>query len=177
METLRKELEDVMKIRKTSGRYSGRSREGGEDKCTYNHDKERRCPAEGRRCNKCQEEGHFGGSALCKASGWRPSSARKKEVGARRVEEEEDSDSSDATEWQGGEEPVIKLVRASGEAQRRWPGVKNDGQVRDVQYVARKEVKKTKRSRWVKMTVGGRRMKLFSDTGSKFTIIPPELYE
>ena len=176
VETLRKELEDVMKIRKTSGRYSGRSREGGEEKCkrcTYSHDKERRCPAEGRRCNRCQEEGHFGGSALCKASGWRPSSGKKKEVGARRVEEEEDSDSSDATEWHGDEEPVIKLVRPS----RVWPGVKKGGQVKDVQYVARRGVKKTKTSRWVRMTVGGRRMKLFSDTGSKFTIIPPELYE
>ena len=53
---LQRELEDVMRIRKASGKYSGRAaKESGKGKCkscTYEHDSSRRCPAEGRKCHK-----------------------------------------------------------------------------------------------------------------------------
>jgi hypothetical protein len=93
----------------------------------------------------------------------------------RRVEDEEDeeTESSDDTEWVG-EDNIVRLM--TEDKRRRWPGVKEGSKAKDVHYVSKKEGK-VKKSRWVKMRVGGEEMDLFSDTGSRFTIITPELYK
>ena len=89
------------------------------------------------------------------------------------VEEEEDeTESSDDTEW-AGDDYTVKMM--TDDKRRRWPGVKEGSKAKNVHYVSKKEGK-VKKPRWVKMKVGGVEMDLFSDTGSRFTIIIPELY-
>ena len=172
---LQAELEDVMCIRK-NGKYSGRFKHtetGTRDKCpkcTYDHDKERRCPAESRECNKCGETGHFARSSICKAVGG------KKEAENRRVEEDTASESSDDTDGEEGEQTLRRMI--DSKARRQWPGVKKNSKVvRNVHYVSKSEGRSSKRSRWVTLDVGGSPLKLYSDTGSHFTIIPPELFK
>ena len=88
---LHAELEDVMKIRK-SRKYSGRTSSFQEEtrgdkckKCTYEHG-EGRCPAEGRKCNICNAEGHFARSPLCTAS---TTKGNQRRATTRRVEDKD----------------------------------------------------------------------------------------
>jgi hypothetical protein len=169
---LQAELEDVMRVRK-NGKYSGRfnkeDKESRKDcqKCTYKHGKERKCPAEGRKCNKCQVEGHFAGSALCRG---------KPIQDARRVEDETDSDSSD-TQWAGEDyQPVMRFNDTLNDS-REWPGVKNGAKVKQLRLVAGAKEKRKRKSRHLTLDMGGHVVKLYCDTGSRYTIIPPELYK
>jgi hypothetical protein len=87
---LQAELEDVMRLRRTENAAGSlnqvKVKKEKCEKCTYEHSKDKRCPAEGRQCNKCDESGHFASSTLCKATGWARS--EKKMHTAKRVEEE-----------------------------------------------------------------------------------------
>ena len=54
---LQGELEDIKKIQKR-GKYSGQSKRPCQN-CTFEHDKEGKCPTVGRECRRCGLEGHF----------------------------------------------------------------------------------------------------------------------
>ena len=40
-----------------------------------------------------------------------------------------------------------------------------------------KDLPTTEQDRWVRQRMGGKRVTLFSDTGSKYTLIPPDMYD
>ena len=56
--------ETVRKMQK-KGRFSGRAKKTC-PKCTFDHEKQASCPAEGRECRRCGLEGHFARSSICK---------------------------------------------------------------------------------------------------------------
>ena len=58
------DVETVMKLQQ-KGRYSGLSKETC-SRCTFEHEREGKCPAVGRECRRCGQEGHFSRSSLCK---------------------------------------------------------------------------------------------------------------
>ena len=171
---LQAELEDVMRIRK-NGKYSGRYKSATAEekdpchKCTYQHGENSSCPAEGRRCNECGKLGHFSRSTLCKS--------KKKSAATRRVKEEEKPSESEDSSTE--EEAVQRIGEVPHE--RQWPGVrrkaKSSHSVHHVARVTEKFERKGKSSRWVNIRMGGTEVKLYCDTGSKLTIIPPELYK
>ena len=58
-----------------------------------------------------------------------------------------------------------------------WPGIKKDAVSESRTYMINTgQERKKKRSKWVQVTVGGFRQRLFCDTGSKKTIITPVMY-
>ena len=157
----------VMKLKK-SGKYSVRfkDKDGKSDKavrcnnCRTQHE-EGRCPARGKDCFTCEGSGHFSGAAACPET---------KKSTTRRVEENRElTDPSDSEEEDS--RPVRRVDR--------WPGIRPGalqfpnkfiGRVNKVQPTADQD-------RWVRLRLGGKRVTLFSDTGSKYTLIPPELYD
>ena len=74
------------------------------------------------------------------------------------------------------------MAEVKQERDRAWPGVKgNTVQTQFIQHV--EEIRQVhsarprkRRSRYVWVHIGGLRVKLYCDTGSRLTIIPPELY-
>ena len=60
------------------------------------------------------------------------------------------------------------------EEDRKWPGVQASSKTAHIRMVGRERNKA--RDRWVNMQVGGTRLFLYADTGSKFTIITPDQY-
>ena len=168
---LQEELDAVRRIRK-HGKYSSRYKPDSKTgmgvachKCTYNHS-EGRCPADGRRCNACGQEGHFQRSKLCKAR-----LSRTKLYTARRVDDEETPTPSEDSEDEY--EPVARIQ--TEHASRRWPGVaKGTTATSDIHFVQRPGHKNSKR---VRLTIGGVQVQLYCDTGSRMTIIPPEMYQ
>lgn len=79
----------------------------------------------------------------------------------------------------GGDDytPTVKLVMDTRARDRKWPGVRKDSsKVHRVLFVSKPSSSK-RRSCWVRLSMGGRRVKLFCDTGSRYMIIPPELYQ
>ena len=170
-----KPTETVSRMASSSGKYSVRHKPPASkaiskkrcDKCTYKHG-EGRCPAEERKCNDCSETGHFAGSKLCKHPKTKPKNSKHT---ARRVEElssssEPESETSDEEHDRG----VIARI------ERNWPGVESNAQAHKYVFKIQEKTGKTRQSKRVKMKVGGKRMKLYCDTGSPLTIIPPELY-
>lgn len=161
----------VMKL-KRSGKYSVRfknkdkDKEGRYDKvvkcnnCRTKHE-EGRCPARGKECFTCEGSGHFSGAASCPET---------RKTTTKRVEENQElTDPSDS------EEEDSRLVRRVD----RWPGVRPGAKTSTSKFIGK--VNKAKpnpdQDRWVRLRLGGKRVTLFSDTGSKFTLIPPELYD
>ena len=179
---LQAELEDVMKIRK-SGRYSGRATSSQEEargdkcrRCTYEHG-EGRCPAEGRKCNICNTEGHFARSPLCKAS---TNTSTQRRTTTRRVEDRDNPGTDTSSD--GEQEVIQRVTEVEQERDRSWPGVQGNSvltqfikHVEEIRQVQSARPRK-KRSRYVWVHIGGLRVKLYCDTGSRLTIIPPELY-
>ena len=178
---LQSELDEVMRIRQ-SGKYSNRFR--SEDspkpkkkcqKCTYNH-AEGLCPAEGRMCNACGQEGHFSRSRLCRSSRGYKSGSRKSTT--RRVIEDTPTPSEESEEELYTPVSSIRSIRPSREdtVLLQWPGVA-EGVIDSecIQLIQRQET--AKRNRQVHLLMGGRNMNLYCDTGSRFTIIPPDLYK
>ena len=166
VEALRAELE-VMRVKQV-GKYSRKykppdtigQRDRRCEKCNYQHDQSRRCPADGKRCNVCAMEGHFARSPLCKAQ-------TKPQYTTKWVEDEtptpSDSDDDSAT--------VARIERS-------WPGVrKGTNTVENLKFVLSKAKKdETTDSKHVKVEVGGTPIDLYCDTGSRYTIIPPDMY-
>jgi hypothetical protein len=61
---------------------------------------------------------------------------------------------------------------------RDWPGTAKSAKPKLLSRVQAGEKKKKSRSdRWVTVYLGGQRLKLFADTGSKLTIISPNMYQ
>ena len=166
LQNLRTELE-LMRVR-PSGKYSRRFKpeeSGGQTsskdcpKCCYTHDRDK-CPAEGRQCHRCGEAGHFRRSKLCRAP-------RKAQYTTRRIAEETPtpSDSEDETG------PAYRIERV-------WPGVQSGvTKTKNMYYVKSKGGSKQPTSKRVKVYMGGVSVELYCDTGSRMTIIPPNLYE
>ena len=73
----------------------------------------------------------------------------------------------------------VNIARvAKVEADTAWLGVqKNSTQSQHINCVrtVRQVQGSNKRSRYVRVKLGGHRMKLYCDTGCKMTIIPPEM--
>ena len=170
-----KPTETVSRLASASGKYSVRNKPQTSkstskkrcDKCTYKHG-EGRCPAEERECNDCSETGHFAGSKLCKHPKTKPKNSKHT---TRRVKE---WSSSSETESETSEEEHDRGVIARIE--RSWPGVESKAQAYKYVFKIQEKTGKKRQSKRVKMKVGGKRMKLYCDTGSPLTIIPPELY-
>ena len=166
---LQEELDAVRRFRK-HGKYSSRykpDRKTGMGaachKCTYKHS-EGRCPADGRRCNACGQEGHFQRSMLCKAR-----SSRTKLRTARHVDDEETPTPSEDSEDKY--EPVARIQ--TKHASRCWPGVaKGTTATNAIHFVQRTG---HKNSKLVKLIIGGVQVQLYCDMGSRLTIIPPEM--
>jgi len=182
---LQAELEDVMKIRR-NGKYSGRFK-GNDDrvkgngnkrpcrKCTYEHDLASRCPADGRRCNTCGVDGHFSRSPLC--SGENQRKARDQKV--RFVGDEDELSDDGTNDWEEEETTLSRVQTISRvDTSRAWPGVSPGASgsytLRAIQSDQRKI--SDRNTKWVRLTMGGNQVRLFCDTGSKLTIIPPSLY-
>ena len=177
---LQGKLDEVMRIRK-SGKYSNRFK--SEDspkpkkkcwKCTYNH-AEILCPTEGHMCNACRQKGHFSRSQLYKSSrGYKPGSRKSN---TRRVIADTPTPSEESEEELYTPVSRIRSIRPSREdtVLLQWPGVEKG--VTDpecIQLIQRQEISKWNRQ--VHLLMGGRNMNLYCDTGSRFTIIPPDLY-
>ena len=170
MKDMNAKLDSVMRV-KQSGKYSRRYKPNPQNeqaknsrenciKCTYNHEKGF-CPADGsgRSCHNCGKEGHFAGSIICKA---RP---RKKLNTTKRVEYETSTDCSDDSECE-----VVQRV------DRVWPGVIQGTTRTDDLFCIRPSPTRKSKSKKVDLTIGGVQTRLFTDTGSKHSIIPPEVY-
>ena len=78
---------------------------------------------------------------------------------------------------------MIKRVTMVDTVQgRTWPGVQS--RVEDIQRIhqveeirqVHQDKRGSRRSRYVRVRLNGHRVKLFCNTGSRLTIIPPELY-
>ena len=165
-------LDRVMRV-KQSGKYSRCYKQGtqGDDKhknsksscikCTYSHEKGQ-CLADGpgRSCYDCTREGHFAGSVLCKSR-----SQKKPRATTRRVEYETASDS----EYESETETVARVDRV-------WPGVTPGTTRTDELWRVKISPAKSTKSKRVSLKMGGVQTRLFTDTGSKHSIIPPESY-
>ena len=175
---LQAELSNVMQIKKAgrySTRYSGEKRkETGPrcSRCTYNHAPDASCPAQSRTCNTCGKTGHFSRSIECKGD---KKSGTKRSYTMKRVEYEvSDTESENSDIDQQGQGAAI-VRRIGTDSSRAWPGVQKDCQnYQDIKYLHKPD---STSSRYVQIILGGRDLSLYCDTGSKLTIIPPDLYE
>ena len=153
----------IRKLKK-SGKYSVRkkdssirvkSTQGAREKadrcrsCNSRHDPHR-CPAKNKECFQCEGKDLFANTPACPMK----KSTTRKLMEEDWEEEEEDSLSEDESI------PVNRIGRV---------------QAKDI--VTIRQIKEVpERDRWVIMRMGDRKVNLFSDTGSRYTIIPPEFY-
>lgn len=117
--------------------------------CTWGNHDVNRCPARGKDCFDCGGSNHFAGSPACSSKG------KAGRQTARRVEDYGETlpneDSYDSDEYD--DSLVMSRIRTIRLLRTNKPGDKV-----------------------VNIDVGGSNIKLFTDTGSPYTIIPPELY-
>jgi hypothetical protein len=166
IQILEKELR-VMKLRK-QGKYSGRK--GGGSKwrnCDLTHSNEEECSAKGKVCFTCGEEDHYSRAPAC--TEWRKKAGEEVKKRLRRVEEKSKSDSKEEESSEGEE---VRRVKAS------WPGTKRHAKPTSLRLVQVSTTRgRNKSSRWVTVQLGGKRCRLFADTGSCYTIISPDMYK
>ena len=133
---LQQEMEEkqelIWKLKKI-GKYSGRNKgDNGKErspKCTYEkHMGSRTCPAEDKKCNTCDERGHFTGSKLCAGK-------RKKKSAMRVREEQSELDTSSESSDTEGEEKVNRVLR-----ERMWPGSRAAASIRNARRIARVQI-------------------------------------
>ena len=168
------ELEMVARLQK-AGRFSGRYREQERkekcNRCTYSHTAARKCPAEGRTCDTCGETRHFTKSTLCKkakVTGTR----RKAEQRTNRVQDEDSASLSEDSDVEQVDRLHAITVRKTDTV--RWPGTRGKARFQNIDRVeTSKGSRNSKRTKWVQVRLGDRDMKLYCDTGSRLTIIPP----
>ena len=167
LDELRTEM-DIMRVRHI-GKYSRRfkstepmAKKGSRNqpcaRCNYHHNG-RKCPAEGKTCNECGEEGHFARSQYCKTQFKRTSTTR-------RINE----DASDSEDDRDQTQTVSRI-------DSYWPGVQEGvTRTRDMYYINPQKTEPRRKTKHVPINVGGKEMHLFCDTGSRFTIIPPHIF-
>ena len=118
--------------------------------CTFEHDKDSRCPASRKECRRCRKEGHFSRSSNCKG----------KDGTANRVQQEEDY--TEANYSSDKDETVSRVV-----PDRSWPGVRKGAgrsRLHRVEWVA-KVSERRRGDRMVKVRIGGQLLSLFMKTG------------
>ena len=118
----------------------------------------------GRECRRCGQEGHFSRSSICKGRASRSSTNR-------RVEDYKLPADWEEANYSSGEEDTVARVE---EVAKKWPVVKSTSKTANLRRVGVEENRV--RDGWVNMQVGGTKMFLYADTGSKFTIITLEQY-
>ena len=186
LEDLQRQL-DVLKVQR-HGKYSGRfkseeNRGGGGPaagkkcrNCDLPHDAGD-CRAAGKPCYQCQGVGHYARAPACPARKGGKERGKRRSASAattnRRVAEQE-GDSSDSGS-SGAGMSINRLTTNLAEQQRTWPGVQENPNISRLYKV--EEGKKPARSRWVTVRLQGVRRRLFVDTGCRYTLLPPELYE
>ena len=123
------------------------------------------------------EKGHFARSPLCKAS---TNTSTQRRTTTRRVEDRDNPGTDTSSD--GEQEVIQRVTEVEQERDRSWPGVQGNSvltqfikHVEEIRQVQSARPRK-KRSRYVWVHIGGLRVKLYCDTGSRLTIIPPELY-
>ena len=138
-------------------KYSGQGKKTC-SRCTFERDG--KCPAVGRECRRCGQEGHFSRSSLCKG---------KVHSSTKRVEDSDMPSDYDEANY-SSEEESVKRVEREDSSSTIWPGVSSNCKPSHVRNVS------TGGDRWVELTMGKSRMKLYADTGSRYTIITPAQY-
>ena len=93
-----------------------------------------------------------------------------KSATTRRVGDDELPADWEEANYSSGDEDVVCRVE-----DRKWLGVQASSKTAHIRMVARE--RNTARDRWVNMQVGGTRLFLYADTGSRFTIITPNQYK
>ena len=153
----------VMKLRK-AGRFSNRRRPStNQNNSCPNYSSEHapnRCPAKGKECFTCGGRNHFSNSKTCKNN-------QVKYVEASDTASDSEPDSKNTTE--------ASINRVT---QPIWPGAKSQYThlLKKISPIHRVSNSRNK-TKIVNVKIGESKVKLFTDTGSEFTIIPPSLYE
>ena len=154
----------VRKMKK-SGKYSVRRKEERPKKevpaersdrcrnCRSRHDPHR-CPAKGKDCFDCEGSDHFANTPACPNKRVTSHTTRRLAVEEENSEVEESDSETDARDSH-------RVGRISV-----WDW---NSTIRRVEAVE-------ETNKWVVLRMGDRKVSLFSDTGSKFTIIPPEFF-
>ena len=182
LQRIQGDVKKVMKLQQ-KGKYSGQAKKTC-SKCTFEHERDGKCPAVGRECRRCGQEGHFSRSSLCKG--------RPKSTSTRRVEEADLPSDYEEGNYSSGEETVARVEESSNRS-TMWPGVRKDSKTSHVRKVDTKVINwpgvrrgsktsivrkvNTGGDRWVELQIGRTRMRLYADTGSKYTIITPKQYK
>lgn len=149
----------VMKLRK-AGRYSNRRKSSNCLNCSSEH-APNRCPAKGKECFTCGGRNHFSNSKACKRNQ------------IKFVEASDNSSSESEPDCNNTTETSLNRV-----TQASWPGVKSHYThvLKKISPIHRVSNFRNK-TKIVNVKIGECKVKLFTDTGSEFTIIPPSLYE
>ena len=92
-----------------------------------------------------------------------------KKISTKRLEESQSSEDS------SGEDTSTNSSREVKRVHREWPGSRSLAQHRTVKKLANKQSPNPTTSKWVTVSIGGQKRKLFADTGSKFTLITPDM--
>ena len=152
--------ETVRKMQK-KGRFSGTAKKTC-PKCTFDHERDSNCPAEGKECRRCGLEGHFARSSICKG---RQTQSNKRVEQVNKPTEEEVEEANYLSD-----DEVIHRVVEQKVPETIWPGVRRGGNTYSLRRIG------AQGDKWVKVKVGNSEMELFADTGCKFTLITPQQY-
>ena len=142
----------IMKLKK-AGKYSARSRNRQDyppcNRCGSFHGPQR-CPANGKECFTCGERNHFSGSKICTI----PKKTREEPYSNSRME------SKEASKTRYNEE-TPRHNTANGATKR----------IVTIRKLSEDHHK------WVEISINGVTRNLFTDTGSEYTILPPDIYD
>ena len=142
----------IMKL-KRAGKYSARNRSRQDyppcNRCSSFHEPQR-CPANGKECFTCGGRNHFSGSKMCST----PKKTPEEPYGNSRME------SKEASKTRYNEEtPRHNTVNG---ATKRIVTIRKLSE---------------DHHKWVEISINGVTRNLFTDTGSEYTILPPEIYD
>lgn len=152
----------IMRLRK-EGKYSSRRRGGEEGQkcrsCDLIHEVRGECSAKGKTCYRCEGTDHFARAPACPGKSKRSKTTKK-------VEKVDTSTSSDSE----SSSTEVKRVET-----KSWPGTASSARTKHVRKVNSRPPR-YRSSKWVTVFLNGRKFKLFADTGSKYTLITPDMY-
>ena len=122
LEKLQGDVQTVIKLQQ-KGKYSGAAKKTCPN-CTFEHEKEGKCPAVGRECRRCGQEAHFSRSSLCKGRATKSSTTRRVEDDELPADWEEANYSSEEEDTVGRVEEVASAHHRHG---KRDPGDHSQG--------------------------------------------------